>query len=81
MAETVKIRVKALVTAEGKWAAYGWWSADEADCDGVLFDMLCGDHMEIERAVYLVAEIKLPRAVEVAASIEDVAPEAGGAGR
>jgi hypothetical protein len=66
----VRVRVRVLLNAEGKWAAYGWTDATDDDCDSVLYDMMGAEDTLSARAYYLTAEIEIPRPVEVAAQVE-----------
>ena len=63
----VRVRVKVLVNAAGKYVAYGYTSAGDGDHDDVLCDMMSGEDTATAREFTVTAEIPLPHVVEVAA--------------
>ena len=65
----VHVRVKVIINADGEWAAYSH-THDTDDSDGVLYDMMDGQDIESARSFYLVADIPLPKSVEIHAKLE-----------
>lgn len=70
---TTRIRIKVLINAEGKFAAYGYTSAVDGEQDDVLYDMMSGEDTATAREFWVNAEIPTPQVVEIeAATVEDV---------
>lgn len=65
---TVKVRVRGWIAQDGKWAIYGYTEASEDDADSVLLDMMDAEGM---RPFWLIAEVEVPKAVEVQAAVEE----------
>lgn len=68
--DTVRVRIKLLMNAGGKWAAYGWNDATDDDATGALYAMMGDEEVDTARTFYLIAEIPKPQPVEIAASVE-----------
>ena len=63
--KTVKVRVFAMVNAEGKWAAIGWSDAEGDDpVRSTCSDMLDAEPME-ERGYWITAELPVPVEAEI----------------
>jgi hypothetical protein len=74
---SVAVRVRLLINADGKWAAYGWTAANEEEADEVLFDMMGDNDVMSARSYYLTARIPLPQSHEIAAAVEAVPQTVG----
>lgn len=68
----MEIRVRGWINAEGKWAVYGWDGATDDDAESVLQDMMTDSDMG--RPFWLVAEIEVPKAIEIEATVENALP-------
>lgn len=66
--QTTRVRIKVLVNADGRYAAYGYTDADANGYDDVLYDMMSDEEITSAREFVVTAEIPTPKAVEIEAS-------------
>lgn len=69
--ETTRVRIKVLLNAEGKWAAYGWTNATDGDQDEVLYDMMSGEDTTSAREFWVSADLELPQPIEIEGETSD----------
>lgn len=69
---TIKVRVFALVNAQGKWAAIGWSDAENDEAvRSTCSDMLDAEPMQ-ETGFWITAEVSVPEETDIAG---EVSPE------
>lgn len=76
MSETIKVRFKAAVTPDGKWAASGWGHEDgvSLDDDDMAIEMLPSD---AERWHVVEVEVELPVPTKIADKVKGTVVEIG----
>lgn len=70
--KTIKARIPAIVSPDGRWCAYGYPSA-EKDPDWPMMEEVadnCDDPCHSYQRVWLTVELPVPEPVEVAAKTE-----------
>ena len=67
--DTVTVRVRLLMNADGKWAAYGYTVATGDDEDEVLYDMMSSEDTSSARSFYLTAQVPKPQVFDVPAEV------------
>ena len=66
---TAKVRLRVLITHEGKWAAYGHNDDPGRDDNDVCGDMLSGEDCDWAKSYILEAEIPIPQQRVVVAGV------------
>lgn len=67
----MKVRIPAVISASGKWCAYGYPSA-EADPDWAMIEEIAGNG-ELDttyRRIWITVDLPIPETAEVAGEVE-----------